>query len=37
MSKKKDDLLEVAERLFYENGFNGVGLKQIIKEANVAT
>lgn len=37
MSKKKDDLLEVAERLFYENGFNGVGLKQIITEANVAT
>lgn len=37
MSKKKDDLLEVAERLFYEHGFNGVGLKQIIQEANVAT
>ncbi len=37
MSKKKKDLLEVAERLFYEYGFNGVGLKQIIQEANVAT
>lgn len=37
MSKKKDDLLKVAEKLFYEYGFNGVGLKQIIREANVAT
>ena len=37
MSKKKQDLLEVAERLFYEHGFRGVGLKQIIQEANVAT
>ncbi|PTK89608.1 TetR/AcrR family transcriptional regulator [Staphylococcus gallinarum] len=37
MSKKKADLLEVAENLFYKYGFNGVGLKQIIQEANVAT
>lgn len=37
MSKKKQDLLEVAERLFYQHGFHGVGLKQIIQEANVAT
>lgn len=37
MSVKKDTLLEVAERLFYEHGFRGVGLKQIISEANVAT
>lgn len=36
-STKKDMLLQVAERLFYEHGFRGVGLKQIIKEANVAT
>src|SRR5690625_2041447 len=36
-SVKKDRLLEVAERLFYEHGFRGVGLKQIIREANVAT
>ncbi|WP_106498541.1 TetR/AcrR family transcriptional regulator [Lentibacillus sp. Marseille-P4043] len=36
-SVKKDTLLEVAERLFYEYGFRGVGLKQIISEANVAT
>lgn len=36
-SKKKDALLSSAERLFYEHGFHGVGLKQIISEANVAT
>ncbi|ETB72871.1 transcriptional regulator [Bacillus sp. CPSM8] len=36
-SAKKDKLLQVAERLFYEHGFRGVGLKQIISEANVAT
>ena len=35
--QEKQDLLEVAERLFYEHGFRGVGLKQIIQEANVAT
>ncbi|MGP4039636.1 TetR/AcrR family transcriptional regulator [Gracilibacillus sp. D59] len=36
-SAKKDTLLKVAERLFYEYGFRGVGLKQIINEANVAS
>lgn len=36
-SMKKDTILQVAERLFYEHGFRGVGLKQIINEANVAT
>ncbi|WP_255259701.1 TetR/AcrR family transcriptional regulator [Lentibacillus sp. CBA3610] len=36
-SVKKETLLEVAERLFYEYGFRGVGLKQIINEADVAT
>ncbi|WP_174615796.1 TetR/AcrR family transcriptional regulator [Virgibacillus ihumii] len=36
-SVKKETLLKVAERLFYEHGFRGVGLKQIISEANVAT
>ncbi|MYL51472.1 TetR family transcriptional regulator [Halobacillus litoralis] len=36
-STKKDTILQVAERLFYEHGFRGVGLKQIINEANVAT
>ncbi|WP_085522906.1 TetR/AcrR family transcriptional regulator [Tuberibacillus sp. Marseille-P3662] len=35
-SIKKETLLNVAERLFYEHGFRGVGLKQIIREANVA-
>lgn len=37
MSIKKDNLLETAEHLFYKHGFRGVGLKQIITEANVAT
>ncbi|MFD1068158.1 TetR/AcrR family transcriptional regulator [Oceanobacillus locisalsi] len=37
MSIKKENLLETAENLFYKHGFRGVGLKQIIKEANVAT
>ncbi|MBP1950232.1 TetR/AcrR family transcriptional regulator [Virgibacillus litoralis] len=36
-SIKKETLLKVAEQLFYEHGFRGVGLKQIISEANVAT
>ena len=35
-SLKKEALLDVAEKLFYEYGFRGVGLKQIIREANVA-
>lgn len=36
-SIKKETLLKVAEQLFYEHGFRGVGLKQIISESNVAT
>lgn len=36
ISQKKEDILHAAERLFYEYGFRGVGLKQIISEANVA-
>ena|SRR5699024_1541442 len=36
VSQKKEDILKAAERLFYEYGFRGVGLKQIINEANVA-
>ncbi|WP_181348046.1 TetR/AcrR family transcriptional regulator [Thalassobacillus sp. CUG 92003] len=36
-SRKKEAILQVAERLFYEHGFRGVGLKQIINEADVAT
>jgi len=35
-SQKKEDILNAAERLFYEYGFRGVGIKQIINEANVA-
>src|SRR5699024_9031882 len=34
--QKKEDILNAAERLFYEYGFRGVGLKQIINEADVA-
>ncbi|MDX6153190.1 MULTISPECIES: TetR/AcrR family transcriptional regulator [Marinococcus] len=37
ISAKKKALLTVSERLFYEHGFRGVGLKQIIQEADVAT
>ena len=36
MSKKRQDLINHAERLFYENGFHSVGLKRVISEANVA-
>ncbi len=36
MSKKKEDLLEHAEDLFYKHGFHSVGLKRVVKEANVA-
>ncbi|CAM3815082.1 TetR/AcrR family transcriptional regulator [Alkalicoccus chagannorensis] len=35
-SKKKEALLHASERLFYEHGFHGVGLKQIIHEADTA-
>lgn len=35
-SQKKEDILNVAEKLFYKYGFRGVGVKQIINEANVA-
>ncbi|WP_027953728.1 TetR/AcrR family transcriptional regulator [Halobacillus kuroshimensis] len=36
-SVKKEAILQTAERLFYEHGFRGVGLKQITNEASVAT
>ncbi|WP_411953267.1 TetR/AcrR family transcriptional regulator [Alkalibacillus sp. S2W] len=36
-SVKREQLIRVAEDLFYQYGFRGVGLKQIIQEANVAT
>lgn len=36
MSVKKEELLNKAETLFYEYGFHAVGLKRVIREANVA-
>ncbi len=36
MSKKKQDLLQHAEILFYQNGFHAIGLKRIVNEAGVA-
>ncbi|WP_062239930.1 TetR/AcrR family transcriptional regulator [Fictibacillus sp. FJAT-27399] len=36
MSKKRESLLENAERLFYENGFHAIGMKRIISESEVA-
>ncbi|TDL32782.1 TetR/AcrR family transcriptional regulator [Jeotgalibacillus sp. S-D1] len=36
MSKKRQDLVEHAEKLFYENGFHAIGLKRIVNEAGVA-
>ncbi|PWU67435.1 TetR/AcrR family transcriptional regulator [Gracilibacillus dipsosauri] len=36
MSKKKQDIMEHAEQLFYKHGFHGVGLKRIVEESNVA-
>lgn len=36
MSKKRQDLLEHAENLFYKHGFHSVGLKRVVTEADVA-
>lgn len=36
LSKKRETLLTVAEKLFYEHGFHAIGLKQIITEADIA-
>lgn len=36
MSRKRQDVLETSERLFYQKGFHAVGIKQIISEANVS-
>ncbi|MGG3570893.1 TetR/AcrR family transcriptional regulator [Bacillus gobiensis] len=36
MSNKKESLLLVAEKLFYQYGFHSIGLKRIINESNIA-
>ncbi|SDN66274.1 TetR/AcrR family transcriptional regulator [Alkalicoccus daliensis] len=36
MSRKKEDLLTTAERLFYQHGFHAIGLKAIVQEAGIA-
>ncbi|MFS0786513.1 TetR/AcrR family transcriptional regulator [Shouchella sp. 1P09AA] len=36
MSKKREQLLERSERLFETNGFHAVGIKQLIKEADIS-
>ncbi|WP_309398232.1 TetR/AcrR family transcriptional regulator [Cerasicoccus maritimus] len=33
---KRDEILEVASKLFYEQGYNQAGVQQIIKEADTA-
>ncbi|RKD69691.1 TetR family transcriptional regulator [Sinobaca qinghaiensis] len=36
MSRKREDLLVHAEKLFYEHGFHAIGLKAIVQDAGVA-
>jgi AcrR family transcriptional regulator len=36
LSKKKETLLLVAEKLFYQYGFHSIGLKRIITESDIA-
>lgn len=36
MSKKREQLLAQSERLFDQHGFHAVGLKQVIKEAEIS-
>ncbi|MEC6748263.1 TetR/AcrR family transcriptional regulator [Marinilactibacillus sp. XAAS-LB27] len=36
MSKKRQDVLEAAECLFYEEGFHAVGIKRIVSKSNVS-
>lgn len=35
-SPKKEEVIEIASRLFYEQGFGATGIKQIIEAANIA-
>jgi len=36
LSTKKEDLLHMAEILFYDHGFHSIGLKKIVNESNIA-
>jgi AcrR family transcriptional regulator len=36
-SNKKEDIMNTAEALFYQHGFHSVGIKRILKQAEVAT
>ena len=35
-SPKREEIIEIAGRLFYENGYGATGIQQIIREANIA-
>lgn len=36
-SQKKEDIINTAEKLFYQNGFHAIGVKNILDQAEVAT
>ena len=35
-SPKREELIEIASRLFYEQGYGATGIKQVIEEAGIA-
>ncbi|MCJ7842611.1 TetR/AcrR family transcriptional regulator [Lederbergia sp. NSJ-179] len=36
-SQKKEDIINTAEKLFYQHGFHAIGVKNILEQAGVAT
>ncbi|WP_082232796.1 TetR/AcrR family transcriptional regulator [Halobacillus massiliensis] len=36
-SKKKEDIINTAQNLFYQHGFHAIGIKNILEQAGVAT
>ncbi|MFB7641032.1 TetR/AcrR family transcriptional regulator [Peribacillus butanolivorans] len=36
-SQKKEDIINTAEKLFYQHGFHAIGVKKILEQAEVAT